>query len=240
MSRVIFTLQLVWLTVLVPGLIAGARMHGISGVALAELAVAAAVPLPWYLVELCRAGSKGRVLAARLGLPLAGALLAGLAAAVAAAVVPRALTALFCGALAGLLVIGVLLLRMRGTLGSLLKRYTQAGKQDERNERNEQEGLAVRAEPVLAVSAPLVPSVPGSLLSGLDITRSFAAQDAADAETPLYRATVDFLHWDPCAGGKRTRSPLRPGPGRITSLTWWRFIIHWQRQSGGRACALVW
>ena len=58
MPRVIFTLQLVWLTVLVPGLIAGARMHGISGVALAELAVAAAVPLPWYLVELRRAGEQ--------------------------------------------------------------------------------------------------------------------------------------------------------------------------------------
>ena len=73
-SRVIFTLQLVWLAVLIPGLIAGARVHGIAGVALAEVAVAAVVPLPWYLLELRRDGSKGRVLAGRLGLPLAGAL----------------------------------------------------------------------------------------------------------------------------------------------------------------------
>ncbi len=167
MPRVIFTLQLVWLAVLVPGLIAGARMHGISGVALAELAVAAAVPLPWYLVELCRAGSKGRVLAARLGLPLAGALLAGLAAAAAAAAAPSALTALFCGALAGLLVIGVLLLPMRGTLGSLRKRYAGAGKQEGQDERNEQEGPggpAAAASPVPAVTT---------------------------AGAPLYRATAD-------------------------------------------------
>ena len=74
--RVIFTLQLVWLAVLVLALVAGARVGGVAGVAFAELAVAALVPLPWYLLELRKAGSKGRVLAGRLGLPLAGALLA--------------------------------------------------------------------------------------------------------------------------------------------------------------------
>lgn len=54
MSRVILTLQLVWLVILVPGLIVGARIYGIAGVALVEFAVAAAVPLPWYFFELRR------------------------------------------------------------------------------------------------------------------------------------------------------------------------------------------
>jgi O-antigen/teichoic acid export membrane protein len=168
-SRVIFTLQLVWLAVLIPGLIAGARGHGIAGVALAELTVAAVVPLPWYLLELRKAGSKGRVLTGRLGLPLAGALLAGLAAAAVAALVPNALVALFCGALAGLLVIGLLLLRMRGILATLRKRYAQSREQSGQDERNGQEVLArsaVAAAPVPAVAATA--GIAGSMLQPAD------------------------------------------------------------------------
>ena len=69
-SRGIFTMQMVWAAVLVPALLAGARLHGIAGVALAELLVAATVPLPWYLFELHKLGIAGRALAMRLGLPL--------------------------------------------------------------------------------------------------------------------------------------------------------------------------
>ena len=165
-SRVIFTLQLAWLGVLIPGLIAGARGHGIAGVALAELAVAAVVPLPWYLLELRKAGSKGRVLAGRVGLPLAGALLAGLAAAAVAAAVPNALLALFCGALAGLLVIGLLLLRMRGILAALRKRYAQSreqGGQDERNGQEVRATSAVAAAPVPVPTVAATASLAGSL-----------------------------------------------------------------------------
>lgn len=170
-SRVIFTLQLVWLGVLIPGLILGARGHGIAGVALAELTVAAVVPLPWYLLELRKAGSKGRVLAGRLGLPLAGALLAGLAAAAVAAAVPNALTALSCGALAGLLVIGLLLLHMRGILATLRQRYAQSKEQGGQGERNGQEvqaRSAVAAAPVPAMASGA--SFAGSLHRPTDAT----------------------------------------------------------------------
>lgn len=151
-SRVVFTLQLVWLFVLVPGLIAGARVHGISGLALAELTVAAIVPLPWYLFELHRVGITGRALAVRLGLPLAGAALAGLAAAAVSARVPSALIALCWGALAGL-VIGLLLLRMRGVLRTLRKHYAQAG-QDERDEQPGRAGPVTAAVPAAMTAAP--------------------------------------------------------------------------------------
>ena len=219
-SRVIFTLQLVWLAILVPGLIVGARVHGISGVALAELVVAVVVPFPWYLLELRRIGSNGRVLAVRLGFPIVGALLAGLAAAAVTMAVPNALTALFSGALGGLLVIGLLLLRTRGIVGSLLKRYAQTGKQrgqDRRNERNEQEGAPGLAHPVPAsvpvAPATLVPSVSGSLLREPDVTENLPGlEDAGAAGAPLYQATADFLRWDPAGQGNR-RDRSREGPG---------------------------
>jgi O-antigen/teichoic acid export membrane protein len=168
-SRVIFTLQLGWLAVLIPGLIAGAKVRGISGVAVAEVAVAAAVPFPWYLLELRKAGSKGRVLAGRLGLPLVGALWAGLVAAAVSALVPNALTALFCGALAGVLVIGLLLLRMRGMLAALRKRYAQSREHDGQGEQDAQEVRARSA--VAAASAPAAAvGVTGSLLRPANAT----------------------------------------------------------------------
>lgn len=139
MSRVILTLQLVWLIVLVPGLIAGAKLGGIAGAALVELAVAAAVPLPWYFLELRRVGISGRALAARLGLPLVGGCLAGLIAAGASAVVGSAVTALCCGALAGILAIGLLLFRMRHVLASLRQRYAQPGETSQAFDRVEEE-----------------------------------------------------------------------------------------------------
>ena len=122
-SRMLIALQTAWLVALVPSLIAGARMQGVAGVAFAEFAVAVVLPLPWYLVSLHRAGLRGRSLAIRLGLPLLGAAAAGAAAAGAAAVAPSAWLALPCGALAGLLVIGLLLLRMRSVLATLRRRF---------------------------------------------------------------------------------------------------------------------
>ena len=127
-SRLIFTLQMVWALVLLPGLIAGARLRGIAGVAAAELVVAAVVPLPWYLFELHKVGIAGRALAMRLGVPLIGAALAGLVAMTVSTAVPGRLPALCCSALAGVLVIGLLLLRMRHVLASLRRRYTRGGR----------------------------------------------------------------------------------------------------------------
>lgn len=133
-SRVILALQTVWAVVLLPGLVAGARLHGIAGVALAELVVAAIVPLPWYLFELHKVGTGGRALATRLGLPLLGAAVAGLAAAELSATVRSGIIALCCGALVGVLVIGLLLLRMRSVLASLARRYVGRASRNQRGE----------------------------------------------------------------------------------------------------------
>jgi O-antigen/teichoic acid export membrane protein len=125
-SRMLLTLQLAWLVLLIPGLILGASVHGIVGVAVAELGVATVLPLPWYLIALRRVGLSGRSLVVWLGLPLLGGVAAGAAAASAAAVAPAGWLALLCGALAGLIVIGLLLLRMRTVLATLRRRYRRS------------------------------------------------------------------------------------------------------------------
>jgi O-antigen/teichoic acid export membrane protein len=118
-TRVVFTVQLGWLLALVPALIAGARLAGIAGVGVAEAAVAGGVVLPWYLHELRGAGIRCRVLGSRLWLPLAGAAVAGLAAAGAARVLPNDLAALAVSGMAGLAVVGLLVFRMRAALSRL-------------------------------------------------------------------------------------------------------------------------
>ena len=118
-ARVVFTVQLGWLVVLIPALIAGARLGGIVGVGVAGAAVAGGVILPWYLHELRRAGIRRRVLGSRLRLPLAGAAAAGLAAAGATRVLPNDLAALAVSGVTGLAVVGLLVFRMRASLTRL-------------------------------------------------------------------------------------------------------------------------
>ena len=72
-SRVVFTIQLVWLIVLIPALIIGVRANGISGAGMAEVVVAACVVFPWYLVELSREGIRLRSVVGKLWMPLLGA-----------------------------------------------------------------------------------------------------------------------------------------------------------------------
>jgi O-antigen/teichoic acid export membrane protein len=118
-SRVVFTIQLAWLLALVPALIAGARVDGISGAGLAEVAVAACVVLPWYLSELSKVGIGRRALAARLWLPLTVAAAVGVSAAVAARTIPIDLAALAAGGAVALAAIGLLAYLMRHALAAL-------------------------------------------------------------------------------------------------------------------------
>ena len=126
-TRVVFTVQLAWLVVLIPALVAAAHAGGIGGVSAAEVAVAACVILPWYLHELRRVGIRRRTLGARLWLPLTGAAVAGLAAAGAARVAPNYLTALAASGLASLAVIGLLIARMRKVFAMLRPLAGQQG-----------------------------------------------------------------------------------------------------------------
>jgi O-antigen/teichoic acid export membrane protein len=124
-SRVVFTVQLVWLLALVPALIAGARAGGISGAGLAEVAVAACVVLPWYLRELSKVGIGRRALAARLWLPLLVAAGVGGLAAAAARTIPVDLAALAAGGVVTLAATGLLAYLMRHSLAALRPHLSQ-------------------------------------------------------------------------------------------------------------------
>jgi O-antigen/teichoic acid export membrane protein len=118
-TRIVFTVQFVWLLALIPALIAGGRAGGMAGVGAAEAGVAACVILPWYLHELRRVGIRGRALGRRLAFPLAGAAVAGLAAIVAAKVAPNYLTALAVSGVVVLAIVGLLAARVRALLAAL-------------------------------------------------------------------------------------------------------------------------
>jgi PST family polysaccharide transporter len=118
-SRVVFTVQLVWLLALFPLLIVGARLRGIGGVALAGLLVAAVVVLPWYLIELSKVGIKARTIAARLWLPLVVAVGVGAIAWASAQVIHNAFWACVVGGVTALTAVGLLGLRMRPVLAEL-------------------------------------------------------------------------------------------------------------------------
>jgi O-antigen/teichoic acid export membrane protein len=118
-SRMVFTVQLVWLLALVPALIGGVWADGIAGAGLAEVAVAACVVLPCYLSELSKIGITRRAMAARLGLPLAVAAGVGGGAELAARTIPVDLAALAVSGAVALAAIALLLFRMRSALAAL-------------------------------------------------------------------------------------------------------------------------
>jgi O-antigen/teichoic acid export membrane protein len=124
-SRFLLSTQLVWLTALVPALILGARVDGIAGAGLAETAVAALCILPWYLLELSKAGIRLGALSKQLWLPVAGAVATGIVAAGAARVAPADLLALVAGALAAVGIAGALIYRKRTVLALVRRSMEQ-------------------------------------------------------------------------------------------------------------------
>lgn len=73
-SGTIFKVQIVWLIVLVPALLAGATWGGLAGLAAAPVAVAALVVLPIYLKMLTNRGFRLIDLLAKVWLPVAAAI----------------------------------------------------------------------------------------------------------------------------------------------------------------------
>jgi O-antigen/teichoic acid export membrane protein len=118
-SRVVFTIQLAWLVALIPALVVGVRADGISGAAIAGVAVAAFVVLPWYLIELHRVGIKGFALGAQLRMPLVGGVGVGLLAADLGRVLTSNLTALALSGVVAVGTIGVLFLHKQPELAML-------------------------------------------------------------------------------------------------------------------------
>ncbi len=115
-SRVIFTIQLAWLLVLIPAVIAGARKYGIFGVGMAEVAVAACVVFPWYLGELSKVGIRRRAVIGQLWMPLLGAAGVGLFAVGLRGWIAKDLTVLIISGVVALGTIALLLYQIQPEL----------------------------------------------------------------------------------------------------------------------------
>jgi len=227
-SRVVLVLQLVWIAVLIPALVAGARVDGIAGLSMAEAAVAAGLVLPWYVVELHKAGVRSLGLAGRLWLPLTGGAAAGLLAGVAARVAPNDLTALIAGGAAGLAVIGLLLYYLRPVIAALRQisgdTLSQPGADPvpdpdpdpdpvtagpapgKGSPRTDADGKAADMLSLPPDAWPARPAVDttGPLPLRPDVRMSFPSrQSPGGAQMPLYRATVASQRWDPAATADR-------------------------------------
>ncbi len=213
-SRVVLTVQVLWLLALVPALIVGARAGGIFGVGAADVAVAAFVVLPWYLYELTLAGIRRRAVAQKLWLPILAAVGVGAAAAIAAKVIPSDLAALAAGGAVALVAIGLLFYRTRTEIASF---WTGVGQ-------SAPAAAAPDSAPGSTLPVPLLDVVPSAqatadalrvlislstpMLSFNDTTASKPAYLDMTGPLPLYQATVTYLRWDP--GDVPPRDSARP------------------------------
>jgi O-antigen/teichoic acid export membrane protein len=208
-SRVVFTVQVVWLIALVPALIAGTLWDGIGGAALAEVAVAALLVVPWYLAELSRFGIRRRSLAATLWLPVVAAVAVGFGAAGFARVIAFPLGACIASGLMTLVVIAGLCFRMRSGLVLLKPAFS----------RNAHSEGAADADSVAAVVDEVIP--PEQVVKSRPAAS--AAAQAAGLSALLALASPGFhdmtgplpMYRDPSAGPLTYQKP--PAPRRDSS-----------------------
>jgi PST family polysaccharide transporter len=180
-SRVVFTVQFFWLLALFPALVAGAKLYGVGGVALAGTLVAAIVVSPWYLIELSKVGIKARTLAARLWLPLAAAVGVGAVAWASAHLIRSDFWACAVSGVVALATIAILGFRMRPVVTELKSVLAQES--------------APTSEPVAAHPSPAEPARAtvdsATQAAGLKILLSMASAAPAyhdmTGPLPIYR-----------------------------------------------------
>jgi O-antigen/teichoic acid export membrane protein len=239
-SRVVFTVQLVWLIALVPALIAGARLDGIAGAAIAEILVAACLVVPWYLIELSKVGIGPAALGARLWLPILVAGLVGAFAVAASREIPDAFAACAVSGVVALMAIGLLCYRMRPVIASLRPTLSTedrleptAGTEsvpaaaapeestDPRLGRVHRVHQADPAQQAASLKALLALSVP--VPSTSELGGPLPTHREATGSLPIYRELMSQMEVDPGrrpngnrpaerGGSERPERP--PGPGR--------------------------
>lgn len=123
-TRVVFTVQVIWLVALAPAVYFGARYFGPGGAGAAQLTVAALVVTPIYLYELWRTGIGPLVLGSRLAVPGLVAFAVAVTALVAGRFIPSAFVAVAVAGAVGVAALAGLVYRMRGAIAAL--RRTEA------------------------------------------------------------------------------------------------------------------
>ncbi len=110
--------QLVWLAAMIPSVLIWTWADGLAGAAIAQVVIAGARLLPWYLVE-TRWLTRGRGQLTRIVIPLTAGLTVGFVVIWLRRVVPDDGADLGLGAVAGLTVMGLLVYRMRSVLAAV-------------------------------------------------------------------------------------------------------------------------
>ena len=110
--------QLVWLAAMIPSVIIWTWVDGIAGAAIAQVVIAGARLLPWYLVE-TRWLTRGRGQMTRIVVPLAAGLAVAIVVIWVRRVIPDDGADLALGGLAALTVMGLLVYRMRSVLAAV-------------------------------------------------------------------------------------------------------------------------
>lgn len=118
-SATIFTVQVVWLVVLIPGLILGAALWGLPGLAAVQVVIAALIVVPFYLWEFHKSGLAVSAVGRRARLPLVVGVLVGLIAAVLSKLIPTGILAGISAGVVCLVAIGWLVYRDRDELATL-------------------------------------------------------------------------------------------------------------------------
>jgi O-antigen/teichoic acid export membrane protein len=118
-SRAILALQLVTLATLVPAVVVGIKLSGITGAAAAQVAVAAGVMLPLYVVLFARAGLHPARLLGRIWLPALIAGSVGICAVGISEVLPSDLFACLLAGVVTLVALAGLIFRDRAELRRL-------------------------------------------------------------------------------------------------------------------------
>ncbi|MFK0000767.1 oligosaccharide flippase family protein [Paenarthrobacter sp. NPDC090522] len=119
LSMSIFSVQLVALLALVPGLIAGAALGGMPGLAMAPAGVALLVTTPMYLRTLRRANVAMKDLAARVAVPLALAAVTGYASWLVSQALHSPLPAVLASTGIGLVAMGAALALRRSDVAEI-------------------------------------------------------------------------------------------------------------------------
>ncbi len=110
--------QLVWLAAMIPSVIIWTWVDGIAGAAIAQVVIAGARLLPWYLVE-TRWLSRGRGQVMRIIVPLTAGLTVAFVVIWVRRVVPDEGVDLALGGVAGLTAVSLLVYRMRSVLAAV-------------------------------------------------------------------------------------------------------------------------
>ena len=118
-SRAVLTVQVVWLTALVPALALACQRFGLSGAGASQLAVALLVVFPLYVIELNRTGIPPRAFVAKLWWPLVAAVAVAALVFVVTRIVTMDLLALAVAGVIGLAGMAAVTYGKRRTLGEL-------------------------------------------------------------------------------------------------------------------------